>query len=88
VFFEQHETLGLAWIDEADPVRYLYQGILQVGVGCALRRGHAYGGSGGGASATWNRLHGGRMEVDVDCLIADRALPQIARACRRRARAL
>ncbi|HYM49362.1 MAG TPA: DUF309 domain-containing protein [Candidatus Limnocylindrales bacterium] len=32
-FFEQHETLEAIWIAEADPVRYLYQGILQVGVG-------------------------------------------------------
>ncbi|MGI8554016.1 MAG: DUF309 domain-containing protein [Dehalococcoidia bacterium] len=32
-FFEQHETLEGAWIEETDPVRYLYQGILQVGVG-------------------------------------------------------
>ena len=32
-FFEQHETLELIWIKEPDPVRYLYQGILQVGVG-------------------------------------------------------
>ena len=32
-FFEQHETLEAIWIREADPVRYLYQGILQVGVG-------------------------------------------------------
>lgn len=32
-FFEQHETLEEIWIHEADPVRYLYQGILQVGVG-------------------------------------------------------
>ena len=32
-FFEQHETLEAIWIKEADPVRYLYQGILQVGVG-------------------------------------------------------
>src|SRR5215204_5064695 len=31
-FFEQHETLEAAWIDEADPVRYLYQRILQIGV--------------------------------------------------------
>lgn len=33
LFFEQHETLEDAWIEEVDPVRYLYQGILQVGVG-------------------------------------------------------
>ena len=32
-FFEQHETLEGIWIHEADAVRYLYQGILQVGVG-------------------------------------------------------
>lgn len=32
-FFEQHETLEALWIQEADPVRYFYQGILQVGVG-------------------------------------------------------
>ena len=32
-FFEQHETLEGIWIREPDEVRYLYQGILQVGVG-------------------------------------------------------
>lgn len=32
-FFEQHETLEGIWIKEPDGVRYLYQGILQVGVG-------------------------------------------------------
>ena len=32
-FFEQHETLEGIWITEPDAVRYLYQGILQVGVG-------------------------------------------------------
>jgi predicted metal-dependent hydrolase len=32
-FFEQHETIEAIWIHEADEVRYLYQGILQVGVG-------------------------------------------------------
>lgn len=43
-FFEQHETLEDAWIAEMDPVRYLYQGILQVGVGLLhLQRGNLYG---------------------------------------------
>jgi hypothetical protein len=43
-FFEQHETLEAAWIEEEDPVRYLYQGILQVGVGFYhLSRGNSYG---------------------------------------------
>src|SRR5213592_1504718 len=32
-FFEQHETLELLWRDSAAPVRHLYHGILQVGVG-------------------------------------------------------
>src|SRR5437588_9027261 len=32
-FFEQHETLEILWREEADDVRYLYQGILLVGVG-------------------------------------------------------
>ena len=31
-FFEQHETLELLWRAEQREVRYLYQGILQVGV--------------------------------------------------------
>ncbi len=32
-FFECHETLEAIWINEPGPVRRLYQGILQVGVG-------------------------------------------------------
>ncbi len=32
-FYECHETLERLWLEESDPVRYLYQGILQVGVG-------------------------------------------------------
>jgi uncharacterized protein len=32
-FFEQHETLELLWRDTPAPVRGLYHGILQVGVG-------------------------------------------------------
>ena len=31
-FFEQHETLELLWRAETRSVRYLYQGILQIGV--------------------------------------------------------
>jgi hypothetical protein len=50
-FFEQHETLEEAWIEEDDPIRYLYQGILQVGVGFHhLMRGNAYG-----AARLWAR---------------------------------
>lgn len=32
-FFEQHEALEEAWLAEPDPVRDLYRGILQIGVG-------------------------------------------------------
>jgi predicted metal-dependent hydrolase len=32
-FFECHESLEEAWMQESSRVRYLYQGILQVGVG-------------------------------------------------------
>jgi uncharacterized protein len=32
-FFEQHETLELLWRETRSPVRDLYHGILQVGVG-------------------------------------------------------
>ena len=46
-FFEQHETLEDAWIAETDPVRYLYQGVLQVGVGLYhLERGNLRGARG------------------------------------------
>ncbi|MFN8556972.1 MAG: DUF309 domain-containing protein [Dehalococcoidia bacterium] len=46
-FFEQHETLEEAWIEETDPVRYLYQGILQIGVGFYhLGRGNRRGAAG------------------------------------------
>src|SRR3954466_11382030 len=31
-FFEQHETLEILWRAERRDVRYLYQGILQIGV--------------------------------------------------------
>jgi len=43
-FFEQHETLELLWRDTASPVRDLYHGILQVGVGFHhWRRGNFHG---------------------------------------------
>ena len=43
-FFEQHETLETLWRGESDPIRYLYQGILLVGVAMYhLRRGNYHG---------------------------------------------
>jgi uncharacterized protein len=83
-FFEQHETLELEWLEERDPVRYLYQGILQIGVGFEhLRRGNARG-----AAQLWHRgisylepFKGGCMRVDVDRLVADteRCLAELQR---------
>ncbi len=43
-FFEQHETLELVWRAELRPIRDLYRGILQIGVGCLqVERGNAVG---------------------------------------------
>ena len=43
-YFEQHETLEVLWRAEPRPVRQLYQGVLQVGVGFLhLRRRNYHG---------------------------------------------
>ncbi len=43
-FFEQHELLEAAWLAEPRPVRDLYRGILQIGVGFYhLERGNFRG---------------------------------------------
>lgn len=43
-YFECHETLEGIWIKESRPIRTLYKGILQVGVGCYhLLRGNYRG---------------------------------------------
>jgi len=33
-YFECHEAIEAAWVAEKDPVRLMYQGILQIGVAC------------------------------------------------------
>jgi predicted metal-dependent hydrolase len=33
-YFECHEAIEYAWINEPEPVRIMYQGILQIGVAC------------------------------------------------------
>jgi uncharacterized protein len=43
-YFEQHETLELVWRAELRPIRELYRGVLQIGVGCLqVERGNAIG---------------------------------------------
>ena len=41
-FYECHETIEEVWLEEPDPVRHMYQGILKVGVGFyhAMRGNH------------------------------------------------
>lgn len=50
-FYECHETLEIIWRAETGPARELYQGILQVGVGCH----HALRGNQAGAAALLRR---------------------------------
>lgn len=72
-YFEQHETLEAAWIAESDPVRYLYQGILQIGVGFHhLNRGNARGAAGLWAKgvALLDTFPSRCQGVDVAALIA------------------
>ena len=43
-YFEQHEMLELVWRAELRPIRDLYRGVLQIGVGCLqVERGNAIG---------------------------------------------
>src|SRR5215472_14540236 len=44
-FFEGHETLEAVWNAEPGPIRTLYKGILQVGVGCYHLLRHNYRGA-------------------------------------------
>lgn len=51
-YFEQHESLEEIWVLEQRPIRYIYQGILKIGVGFyKLRLGNYRG--------TVNHLNGG-----------------------------
>jgi len=74
-FFEQHETLEILWRAEADDVRYLYQGILLVGVGMYhLFERRNYRGAVAKLETGIRLLEWFRptcQGVDVDTLIAD-----------------
>ncbi len=73
-FFEQHETLEDLWRSEPDDVRYLYHGILLVGVGLYhLTRGNYRGAvskiEGGLDKLRW--FEPSCQGVDVTSLVAD-----------------
>ena len=51
-YFEQHESLEEIWVVEPRPIRYVYQGILRIGVGFYKLRLHNYRG-------TVNHINGG-----------------------------
>ena len=73
-YFEQHETLETLWRAECDDVRYLYQGILLVGVGLLhLQRGNHPGAEAKLATGVrflqWFRPT--CQGVDVEALIED-----------------
>ncbi|GEM_PF-232103 len=78
-FFEAHETLELIWMEETDPLRYLYQGILQIGVGFY----HLSRGNYKGAIALWERglrllepFRNGCLGVDVIQLMEETSICQ------------
>jgi hypothetical protein len=73
-YFEQHETLETLWRAETDDVRYLYQGILLVGVGLYHLRRNNYHGAVAKLETGVRLLQWFRpacQGVDVDALIAD-----------------
>ena len=73
-FFEQHETLELLWRDTRTPVRGLYHGILQVGVGLHHWRNGNFHGASTLLEEGIERLRpfAPRCQgVEVDTLIAD-----------------
>jgi predicted metal-dependent hydrolase len=84
-FFEQHETLEGIWMHEADAVRYLYQGILQVGVGFYhWRRGNWRGAIAklGHGLAKLEAYRPACMTIDVERLVREtRALRAVLEAC-------
>jgi uncharacterized protein len=82
-WFEAHEVLEQAWIDEPGPLRQLYQGILQVGVGLHHARN---GNLSGGLRLLDRGMHRlaafepQRLGVDVTRLVHDAAAARRALA--------
>ncbi len=75
-YYECHETLEAIWIAERDPIRYLYQGILQVGVGFYhWRRGNWRGAVAklGHGLAKLEPFRPACMTIDVERLVSETA---------------
>jgi predicted metal-dependent hydrolase len=75
-WFEAHEVLERAWLDEPTSLRRLYQGILQVGVGLHhARRGNLRGGLAllDRGMALLAPFEPRRLGVDVERLVRDAA---------------
>ncbi len=82
-WFEAHEVLERAWLDEPSALRRLYQGILQVGVGLH----HARRGNLVGALSLLDRgmsllapFEPSRLGVDVERLVREAAAARRALA--------
>lgn len=73
-FFDQHETLELMWRAETDEIRFLYQGILHVGVGFYhLQNGNFHGAVTklGTGTAMLEHFQPSCMRVDVRRLVLE-----------------
>ncbi len=73
-FFECHESLEDAWIEEPGRVRFLYQGILQVGVGFYHQQNGNWRGATGVLQSGIERLREfepGTLGLDVAKLVRE-----------------
>ena len=90
-FFECHEYLEEAWMEESRRVRFLYQGILQVGVGFYHQQNGNWRGATGVLRSGIERLHEFEPEtlgLDVAKLVSEseRCLQELERLGRERLR--
>ncbi len=73
-YYECHETLEAIWLNERDSIRYLYQGILQVGVGFYHWRRGNWRGAVGELRHGLEKLETFRpqcMSIDVERLVQE-----------------
>lgn len=90
-FFEAHEYLEDAWREESGRIRYLYQGILQVGVGFYHQENGNWGGATGLLHSGISRLkefEPAALGIDVAKLVrqSTQCLEELERLGRERVR--